>query len=74
VVSLKRFQPRPHLATVALLSFTAAFVAARTFTTFFPSTVLISGVVHIHHFWFGLVLLAAGGWLGISYKDKTLTG
>lgn len=70
MVSSKRFQPRPHLATAALLSFALAFVTARTFTTFFPSTVLVSGGIHIHHFWFGLVLLAAGGWLGISYNDK----
>jgi hypothetical protein len=70
VVSSKRFQPRPHLAIAALLSFIVAFVAARTFTIFFPSTVLVSGSIHIHHFWFGLVLLAAGGWLGISYNDK----
>jgi hypothetical protein len=70
VVSSKRLQPRPHLATAALLSFAVSFVAARTFTTFFPSTVLVSGSIHIHHFWFGLVFLAAGGWLGISYNGK----
>jgi hypothetical protein len=43
---------------------------ARTFTTFFPSTVLFSSGIHIHHFWFGIALLAVGGWLGISYNDK----
>jgi hypothetical protein len=70
VTSAKIFQPRPHLATFALLSFILSFVAARTFTTFFPSTVLISNGIHIHHFWFGIALLAVGGWLGISYNDK----
>lgn len=70
--TIKRFQPRAHLATVALLSFTASFVAARTFTTFFPSIVFISGGIHIHHFWYGLGLLAVGGWLGISYNDKEI--
>ena len=68
--TIKRFQPRAHLATAALLSFIASFVAARTFTTFFPSTVFISGGIHIHHFWYGLALLAVGGWLGISYSNK----
>jgi hypothetical protein len=68
--TIKRFQPRAHLATAALLSFIASFVAARAFTTFFPSTVFISGGIHIHHFWYGLALLAIGGWLGISYSDK----
>ena len=66
----KRFQPRAHLATIALLSFIFSFIAARAFTTFFPSTVLISSGIHIHHFWFGIALVAIGGWLGISYNDK----
>lgn len=26
--------------------------------------------MHIHHFWFGLVLLAVGGWLGIAFSQK----
>ena len=47
-----------------------AFAAARVFTTFFPSAVLIGNGIHIHHFWFGIALLAIGGWLGISYNDK----
>jgi hypothetical protein len=69
-VETRRFQPRAHLATIALLSFIFAFIAARTFTTFYPSTVLVSNGIHIHHFWFGIALLAIGGWLGISYDDK----
>jgi hypothetical protein len=69
-VTSKRFQPRANLATIALLSFIFAFIAARAFTTFFPSTVLINSGIHIHHFWFGIALVAVGGWLGISYDDK----
>jgi hypothetical protein len=69
---LTRFQPRAHLATAALLSFMLSFIAARLFTTFFPSTVLVSSGVHIHHFWFGIALLAIGGWLGISFSDKEI--
>lgn len=53
-----------------MLSFIFSFIAARTFTTFYPSTVLISSGIHIHHFWFGLALLAIGGWLGISNTDS----
>lgn len=71
-ISVRRFQPRAHLATIALLSFIFAFIAARTFTTFYPSTVLVSNGIHIHHFWFGIALLAIGGWLGISYDDKEI--
>jgi hypothetical protein len=31
---------------------------------------LISKGIHIHHFWFGIALVAIGGWLGISYNDE----
>lgn len=69
---MKDFEARVHLATVALSSFLLSFISARIFTTFFPSRVLISGGLHIHHFWFGIILLAIGGWLGINYKHKDI--
>lgn len=50
----------------------ASFAVARTFTTFNPGVIVVSGSIHIHHFWFGLVLLAVGGWLGISYNDERI--
>ena len=65
-------QRRPNLSVLALVSFIASFVVARTFTTFNPDIVLVSGGIHIHHFWFGLVLQAIGGWLGISYNDERI--
>lgn len=68
--SVPRFQPKPHLVTVALTAFLISFIAARVFTTFFPSTVIVTSGIHIHHFWFGIALLAVGGWIGISYNDK----
>jgi hypothetical protein len=49
-----------------------SFAVARSFTYFYPDVVLISGGIHIHHFWFGLLLLAVGGWLGINYNRKEL--
>jgi multisubunit Na+/H+ antiporter MnhG subunit len=45
---------------------------ARSFTYFYPGIVLISGNLHIHHFWFGIALLAIGGWAGISYNHKEI--
>jgi hypothetical protein len=69
---MKDFEARVHLATVALASFFVSFVVARIFTTLFPNQVLISGGLHIHHFWFGVALLAIGGWLGIAYKQKEI--
>jgi hypothetical protein len=34
--------------------------------------VLVSGGIHFHHFWFGLLFLAIGGWLGINYSRKEI--
>ncbi|MBC7099335.1 hypothetical protein H5T52_09500 [Candidatus Bipolaricaulota bacterium] len=61
---------RPNLSVLALLSFILAFLVARAFTTVYPNVVLISGGFHIHHFWFGLAMMAIGGWIGISYRDE----
>lgn len=60
---------RPSLSAVALVSFTASFIVARAFTTLNPGTVLVGFGLHVHHFWFGLAMLAIGGWLGISYNQ-----
>jgi hypothetical protein len=63
----------PHgLAFLALLSFVAAFLLARTFTTLYPSTVVVTGGVHFHHFWYGLALVVVSGWLGIAQLDPRL--
>lgn len=66
----KKTEIRPNLSVLALISFTASFLIARLFTTLYPNVVLISSGLHVHHFWFGLVMLAIGGWLGISYQDE----
>lgn len=71
-ISASAFQLRGHLAILALASFILSFMIARTFTFFFPNVILISGELHIHHFWFGMILLAVGGWLGINYDDKEI--
>lgn len=68
--SMMPFQTKPHLVTAALSAFILSFIAARAFTTFFPSTVIITNGIHIHHFWYGIALLAIGGWIGISYNNK----
>ncbi len=60
---------RHGLAFLALLSFIASFVAARTFTTLFPSTVVVTGGIHFHHFWYGLAMIVVTGWLGIAQFD-----
>ena len=60
---------RPSLSVLALASFVVSFLVSRVFTTISPATVVVHGGLHIHHFWYGLILLAVGGWLGISYND-----
>ena len=53
------------LAFLTLASFVARFLAARAFTTLFPTTVVVSGGIHFHHFWYGLAMVVAAGWLSI---------
>jgi hypothetical protein len=65
-----RGRTKPNLSLVALLAFIASFAVARTFTSMNPDTVLIGSGFHIHHFWYGLAMLAIGGWLGISYESE----
>jgi hypothetical protein len=71
ITSKEKPAGRVSLSLLALISFIASFVIARVFTT-------ISGVVlrgagfHIHHFWYGIILLAVGGWLGISYDEERI--
>ncbi|MGH9917725.1 MAG: hypothetical protein ACRD6W_02465 [Nitrososphaerales archaeon] len=54
------------LTFLAVLSFTIAFFAARIFTTINPDTVVVSGGIHFHHFWYGLAMVVTAGWLGIA--------
>jgi hypothetical protein len=68
----EKIRERPTLSVLALVSFLASFMVARIFTTLSPSTVLISGGYHIHHYWYGLIILAIGGWLGISYENERI--
>jgi hypothetical protein len=63
---------RANLSLLALASFIASFGIARTFTAISPDVVLVGGGVHIHHFWYGIIMLAIGGWLGISYNEERI--
>jgi hypothetical protein len=68
----EKVQRRPNLSILAMVSFVASFIVARTFTILSPTTFLSGGGFHIHHFWYGIVLLAIGGWLGISYQSERI--
>jgi hypothetical protein len=63
----------PHFSLLAVISFIGSFAVARTFTTLFPTTVVIvGGGIHLHHFWYGLALLAIGGWMGIINHNERI--
>jgi len=53
------------LSFLALLSFVTSFVAARAFATLNPHVVVVTSGIHFHHFWYGLIMVVAGGWAGI---------
>jgi hypothetical protein len=60
------------LAFLALSSFIIAFLGARVFTTLTPDTVVVSGGIHFHHFWYGLAMVVTAGWLGIISTHPAL--
>jgi len=68
----EKIKQKPNLSILAMVSFIASFTVARTFTALNPNTVLLSGDYHIHHFWYGLAMLAIGGWIGISVENERL--
>lgn len=68
----KKIERRPNLSVLALISFAFSFAAARTFTTLSPKTTILTSGYHIHHFWYGIILLAIGGWIGISYNEPRI--
>jgi len=68
----EKIQERPNVSILAMISFIVSFTIARTFTALNPDTVLISGDYHIHHFWYGIAMLAIGGWIGISYHSERI--
>lgn len=69
ISSEANIRTKPNLSALALISFISSFAIARTFSTLYPNVVLVGGDFHIHHFWYGLAMLAIAGWLGISVES-----
>jgi len=72
MVEKEKLKEKPNLSMLAMISFIASFTVARTFTALNPNTVLLSGDYHVHHFWYGIAMLAIGGWIGISVENERL--
>lgn len=66
------FRVNYGLTFLALSAFMISFFGARIFTTINPDTVVVSGGVHFHHFWYGLAMVVGAGWLGIVSSHPAL--
>ena len=64
---------RHGLSFLAIIAFLSSFLGSRTFATLNPQIVVIQQGIHFHHFWYGLALIAIGGWLGIARPSERLS-
>ena len=63
---------RYGLVFLSLLSFLISFFGSRVFTTLYPDTVVVSGGIHFHHFWIGILFVAASGGLALTVQNDSL--
>src|SRR6266702_6842893 len=67
---------RHGLTFIATLAFVVSFFGARLFATLLPTTVVTAtssqGTIHFHHFWYGLALICAAGWMAIAWRNERL--
>ncbi len=60
------------LTFYATAAFMLSFFGSRAFAVLNPTVTVVSGGVHFHHFWYGLAMVTATGWLGIAYSSQRL--
>src|SRR5438128_12422757 len=60
-------QFRHGLTFIATLDFVISFFDSRLFATLFPTTVVMQGGIHLHHFWYGIALIRFGRWLAHAW-------
>lgn len=63
---------RHGLTFIATLAFVISFLGSRLFATAFPTTVVMQGGIHLHHFWYGIALISVAGWMGIAWRNERL--
>jgi hypothetical protein len=63
---------RHGLAFYGTLAFLAGFLGARLFATLNPTVVVVQNGIHFHHFWYGLIMVIASGWIGIALSNVWL--
>src|SRR5712664_4451712 len=64
---------RHGLAFYGTLAFVAGFLTARLFATLNPKVVVVQNGIPFHHFWYGLALVIAAGWIGIAFNNVWLS-
>jgi hypothetical protein len=65
-------QFRHGLTFIATVAFVVSFFGSRLFATLFPTTVVMQGGIHLHHFWYGIALISVAGWMGIAWRNEKL--
>lgn len=58
------------LSFIAVFAFVFSFFGSRLFTTLNSKIVVETGGIHFHHFWYGLAMVSAAGWLGITVRNE----
>ncbi len=58
------------LSFIAVFAFVFSFFGSRLFATLNPNFVVETGGIHFHHFWYGLAMVSAAGWLGITVRNE----
>src|SRR5260370_31742115 len=72
VQEVRRTIFRHGLAFYGTLAFLAGFLGARLFATLNPKVVVVQNGPHFHHFWYGLIMVIAAGWIGIALSNVWL--
>lgn len=62
-------EPKKQLLHIVLISFLVSFLITRLYSTYVGNSIYIRGY-HIHHFYFGMVVLSIGGLIGILTTQK----
>src|SRR5947209_7147269 len=72
VQEVRRTIFRHGLAFYGTVAFVAGFLGARLFATLNPRVVVVQNGIHFHHFWYGLAMVIAAGWIGIALSNVWL--
>ncbi len=62
-------EPKKQLLHIVLLSFLVSFIIARLYSVYVGNSIYIGGY-HIHHFYFGMIVLSIGGLVALLTNMK----